>query len=329
MTRCKDINGLVGFLLLFSYELLMPIHSHLTGAPILSQQVKRDRVTYGDVAEILDRHCITCHNGPNAPLDLRLETYSGILAGSESGPVVVVGKPEESELVLRIRGTSKPRMPFSGPPWLSEEEMALLERWITIGMPKTDKSADEETTHASASRTEAATSSSTVDNVTYDDVAPILKMKCVKCHGSRGLKGPPPENFRLDGYEYIVQADDRVRVVSGDPEASELLRKIRGQSLPRMPLDGPPYLTDQEIALITKWIQQGIQDSKGNPAPLPTGAKVRLHGQLTGVWALDGLPLSLNRNTRLKKSPAIGDYVQVRGRLLPDGKVSVERIRKR
>jgi hypothetical protein len=54
-------------------------------------------------------------------------------------------------------------------------------------------------------------------------------------------------------------------VVPGHPEASELVRRIRGQALPRMPFDGPPYLSEADIALIVAWIRQGARDAAGDP----------------------------------------------------------------
>ncbi|MFQ5637068.1 MAG: hypothetical protein ACE5IR_03640 [bacterium] len=89
------------------------------------------------------------------------------------------------------------------------------------------------------------------------------------------------------------------------------------------------YLSDQEIALIPEWVQQRVQDSDSNKAQIPQGAKVRLRGQLSYFWARDGLPLLVNQKTRVKKSPGVGVYVEVRGRLLQDGTVSAERMRKR
>jgi hypothetical protein len=118
-------------------------------------------------------------------------------------------------------------------------------------------------------------------------------------------------------------------VVPGHPEASELVRRIRGQALPRMPFDGPPYLSEADIALIVAWIRQGARDATGDPLALPAGAEVRLHGELTGRWTLDGLPLGGIAGARIDKAPAAGDYVEVRGRVCADGAIVVERLRPR
>ena len=151
----------------------------------------------------------------------------------------------------------------------------------------------------------------------------------MKCHMENGSMGPPPEGLRLDTYKSVVAGRDRARVIPGHPEASELVRRIRGQSLPRMPFDGPPYLDEAEIELITDWIEQGARSADGTKAILPVGAKVRLGGRLTGKWDLDGLPLIVDGATRLKKVPAVGDDVEVRGVVQGDGGIRATRIRRR
>ena len=50
------------------------------------------------------------------------------------------------------------------------------------------------------------------------------------------------------------------RVTPGDPERSYLIKKLRGDpdiSDDRMPQDGPPYLTPEQIAGIAGWIREG------------------------------------------------------------------------
>lgn len=90
--------------------------------------------TFTDVAVIMEKyHCTVCHAG-TAPRDgLRLDSYDNVMKGSKGGPVVVPGKPENSELVLRVRGSKEPRMPMAGPPWLSDEEVKAIESWISAG----------------------------------------------------------------------------------------------------------------------------------------------------------------------------------------------------
>ncbi len=140
--------------------------------------------------------------------------------------------------------------------------------------------------------------------------------------------GGPPEGYRLDTYAEALSVDDRARIVPGDPEASELVRRIRGQAQPRMPFDGPPYLDDAAIETIVAWIAAGAPDADGAPAAVPVGAEVRLHGTWLADGTLDGLPLDL-AGARVDDDARRGGYVEVRATLGADGRVRVERIRGR
>lgn len=162
--------------------------------------------------------------------------------------------------------------------------------------------------------------------LTYSDVAPILLGRCAMCHAPGGIMGDPPENFRLDSYAETISRGDRARVVPGNALASELYRRIMGYAMPRMPFNGPPFLSDEEANLVARWINDGARDVTGAPAQQATGARIRLHGRLSNHWELDGLALQAHSDTRFKKSPAIGDYVRVRGRIGVNGTVIADRI---
>jgi len=277
--------------------------------------------TYVDVAPILAGRCAICHQGEGAPLGLKLDGLEGLLAGSRNGPVVKAGDPAGSELIRRIKGASLPRMPMTGPPFLSDAEISLFEQWVAQGLQ----------VGTAAPVVPAATPARPGPGqpVTYLHIAPILATRCAKCHTERGLVGPAPEGYRLTSHEATLSTTDRVRVVPGHPDASELVRRIRGQALPRMPFDGPPYLDDDDVELIVEWIRQGARNAKGEPAPVPAGAWVRLHGTLGEGWRLDGLPLKLTDDVRLDDLPRPGDYVEVRGHVRHDGSITAERIRRR
>lgn len=279
--------------------------------------------TYTEISPILAQRCVMCHSGDGASLGLRLDSYDAVLKGSSKGPVVRAGDPSGSELIRRLKGISLPRMPMTGPPFLSDNEIALFERWVASGLPKGGNAPTETRSKPTYQRPAAG------EPVTYRHVAPLLVSRCAKCHAEKGLMGPAPEGYRLTSYEATLSAADRVRVVPGKPDASELVRRIRGQALPKMPFDGPPYLSDDEVRLIEDWVVQGARDASGKPAPSPAGGFVRLHGTLRPGWLLDGLNLAMGANTRIDKSPRPGDYVEVRGHLDPNLNVKVERIRRR
>ncbi|MDH4556874.1 hypothetical protein E8F11_17165 [Pseudomonas sp. BN417] len=286
--------------------------------PALAQDVSFD-----EIQPILQARCVICHAGEAAPLGLRLTSLDELLKGSKSRPVVQRGEPNESELIKRLKGLSQPRMPMTGPPFLSDAEIALFELWIAGGLKPGSRSSTATVAPAPLQHPSAG------QPVTYAHVAPIFASRCVKCHSAYGLMGSAPEGLLLNAYAAILDRGERVRVVPGSSLASELVRRIRGQSQPQMPYDGPPYLSDEEIKLIVDWIDQGARDADGRPAPSPVGSRVRLQGVLGEGWTLDSLQLVVGPESRIDKSPGVGDYVEVRGRWSQDGRVLVERIRRR
>ena len=163
----------------------------------------------------------------------------------------------------------------------------------------------------------------------WNDVAPIIVGRCAKCHVNGGLMGPAPEGYQLISHADALSATDRVRVVPGNPAASELIRRVKGQSQPRMPFDGPPWLSAEEIDLLERWVAAGARDANGQPQAVPVGARVRLHGRLGVDGRLDGLPLLSAGRMRVDKAPQPGDTVEVRGSLDANGQVLVERLRRR
>jgi hypothetical protein len=80
----------------------------------------------------LATNCYKCHGEEKQKGDLRLDSLTAILAGGESGPAVVVGKPEESLLVEAIRHESF-EMPPEGK--LKDNEILALTSWIKSGAP--------------------------------------------------------------------------------------------------------------------------------------------------------------------------------------------------
>jgi cytochrome c5 len=89
---------------------------------------------YADVNRVITKHlCTVCHGGSEPRAGLSLDDYKSMMKGAKSGPVIIPGKPADSEIVRRLKGTSEPRMPSGGPPWLSDEEMSLIEEWIRAG----------------------------------------------------------------------------------------------------------------------------------------------------------------------------------------------------
>ena len=89
---------------------------------------------HSTIQPIFQQRCATCHTGTGAPLGLDLSTYDAVMRGANGQPVVVPGKPDQSLLVQKVKGTMAPQMPFGGPP-LSATDIQHIEQWIANGAP--------------------------------------------------------------------------------------------------------------------------------------------------------------------------------------------------
>ncbi|UUO04517.1 PSD1 and planctomycete cytochrome C domain-containing protein [Blastopirellula sp. J2-11] len=92
------------------------------------------------------------------------------------------------------------------------------------------------------------------------DVRPILSDKCFSCHG-------PDEESRQVGLRLDIEKDalskcdsGATAIVPGSPMTSEIIARINSEdpSL-RMPPDGHDALKQEEVDLLTRWIEQGAK----------------------------------------------------------------------
>ena len=90
------------------------------------------------------------------------------------------------------------------------------------------------------------------------DIRPILSENCFTCHGPD--KNKRKADLRLDSHDGIFSTiKDLQTVVPGKPDKSELYRRITEKDADeRMPdPKSNKRLSDREIAIIKKWIEQG------------------------------------------------------------------------
>ena len=100
--------------------------------------------------------------------------------------------------------------------------------------------------------------------------AQILTPACVSCHTDDGRNPAGGLNLKTGtAYSNLVGVASTgkpgaVRVIAGNPSGSYLVQKLEGApdivGL-RMPRNGPPFLTDAQVALIRQWIQNGAPNN--------------------------------------------------------------------
>lgn len=85
------------------------------------------------VRPILVENCVSCHGPEKQKSGLRLDSRPGMLKGSESGPVVTPGDPDDSVLIEAVRRTGANPMPPKKS--LHPNAVADLTTWVKMGAP--------------------------------------------------------------------------------------------------------------------------------------------------------------------------------------------------
>lgn len=234
-----------------------------------------DSVTYDDDVQVLfAQRCTTCHHAGsliNVDIQNPFNPETGLVFANntwaEEWPAdyaplngrwtrnVVPGEPDSSFLMAKLTGDSDTiannhggePMPLRIPP-LTEEQLGLVETWITNG---------------------AQNDQYFTDNVQpifgSEDSSQFFTGKCVFCHyegsTSPGLDLTDPFGPNgLVGVEAVYRGDT-VRVVPGDPGASFLMEKLRATVADAVVGAPMPYsfelLTERQIGTVRQWILEG------------------------------------------------------------------------
>ena len=94
------------------------------------------------------------------------------------------------------------------------------------------------------------------------DIRPILSDKCFTCHGPDAANRKTKLRFDIESGAKIDLKGGRRAIVPGDPEHSEVVRRISSQDKAvRMPpaYMGRDRLSDREIELLRNWVAQGAK----------------------------------------------------------------------
>src|SRR5437763_290983 len=78
-----------------------------------------------EILPVLEKNCVSCHGDQKKMAALDLSTFSGVMAGGASGPVIAPGKPERS-LLWKMIETDK--MPMGGK--LTAAQKQLIRTYI-------------------------------------------------------------------------------------------------------------------------------------------------------------------------------------------------------
>ena len=234
-----------------------------SAAPV-SAKVDGDVSFTRQVAPLLVTRCGRCHV-QNARGEFSMATYVSLSKGTKDGAVILAGNGRGSRIVEVIASGDMPR----GGGKVTPEEMALLTAWIDAGAKFDGPDSAAPLTSFTTSRPDAPGPKPTVvaagdqDEVQFArDLGSVFMEHCLDCHGEDN----PRNQFSVDTFNRLLAGGFSGAALSpGQPDASLLVKKLRGQSGARMPLDRDP-LDDATIAKIARWIELGAKFDGADPA---------------------------------------------------------------
>lgn len=211
-----------------------------------------------DLAPIVQEKCVGCHGADNPRNRLRLDTFAGWQQGGASGPLLVIGQPEQSLLFQRLMAPNPQfRMP-RGQPGLSIEEVQKFAIWIAEGAnfdgadPNNDlRNLDRKP--APPVKVEKATGNEKISFIR--DVAPTLVNVCTGCHNDNNRGG----GLSMVTFEKLLQGGDTSPAITpASLEQSRLWRLVNADEEPVMPR-GQARITRKWHGDLKTWILEGAK----------------------------------------------------------------------
>ncbi|MCD0460907.1 c-type cytochrome domain-containing protein [Roseiconus lacunae] len=258
-----------------------------------------------DVAPILSAKCGSCHVNRSQGR-FSLASYAVLMKGPPEGVVVFAGDVVGSRLIETIETGDMPR----GGGRVSPEELKTLKDWVLQGAKFDGEDPNATIAGAGTTRepamaaapTPTITKASGGETVSFAaEVAPLLVENCSGCHiDAMQTRG----GLEMDQFARLLRGGDSGPVITpGRGEASLLIQKLRGTAADgaRMPVGRPP-LSDQSIALISKWIDEGAKLDAEERQPIKVMARMAWVANATSAEVSSRRAELADRNLKLAGS---------------------------
>jgi mono/diheme cytochrome c family protein len=234
------------------------------------------------VQPLLNVKCVKCHGEKAKKADLDLRTPAGIRKGSESGPVIVPGKPDDSRLYEMVH---EGKMPPGAKDKLTAAEVETIRRWIEAG---------------ARFNAEAATEPA----ISQHDVIPILLRRCTVCHGPRQQEAGLDLRTKAS---MLRGGKSGPAIVPGKPDDSLLLKKVRAGEMPprrRLIEVSIKPIEPAEIDVLANWIAAGAPEGSTEPDVATTRPDPLITDKDRDFWAF--------QPPRAVVPPTVGEQRRVR-----------------
>jgi hypothetical protein len=241
------------------------------------------------IQPILSAKCKRCHGGEKREAELNLASSIGLLKGSESGPVLVAGKPDESLLLEMIDAGE---MPPKDNPDLTPAEVELIRRWIAEGAEFSESPKAAE--------------------VTQHQIVPLMLLRCAACHGGRRREADLDLRTKAG---ILKGGKSGPAAVPGKPDESLLVKRIRAEEMPPRRLlvsVSVKPMEANELKLLETWIAAGLPESPAGPDIAPADPDPLITGADRQFWSFQPLkpvPLPSIRNPQSEIRNPIDHFI--------------------
>ncbi len=255
--------------------IILPLVAFVSASPLIADETLDRQRNEGakapayqaDVQPLFRAKCLSCHGDAAVKGELNLATPAEILKGGESGPVIVSGKPEDSLLYEKIHSGE---MPPDGSDPLSEEQISLIEHWISAGAKFDVGSADA--SDASA-------------ELTQHDIIPIMLRRCSACHGRHQQLGQLDLRSKA---AMLVGGKSGPAIVPWKPDESLLIKRIHAGEMPpleRLVEVSVKPIEPDEVETLVRWIAAGAPEVEIEPDVATTAPDPLVSDEDREFWA--------------------------------------------
>jgi hypothetical protein len=210
-----------------------------------------------DVAPMLVAKCGRCHINQSRG-EFSMRDFPTLMRGVAAGVVIFPNDPAGSRIVEVIESGDMPR---GGS--LTDAQFTSLKNWIAAGAKFDGEDPQANLNTFAAADSDAETPTPTVAQATGNetvsfsrDIAPVLVENCSGCHVD------PPRRARgqlnMTSFDRLLTGGDSgPPIAPGQPANSLIVDRIKGEGGGQQMPQGREPLSDEVIAKIEKWIEEG------------------------------------------------------------------------
>jgi hypothetical protein len=195
----------------------------------VQQATGKETISFSlDIAPVLAGRCVGCHGAQQPGGNLNMTTMARFIRGGDRGEPILLGKPADSLLIKKLKGTADgARMPRRGPP-LDDVTMTKFETWIAEGARFDGPDASRPIAEVAAVAKARASTHEQLTKERADQAAANWRL---------GMPGTPPSKFESANFLVLGSVGENTlqdiakRAEALTPKVAEIFKAPKDQPL--------------------------------------------------------------------------------------------------